>query len=129
MVVCRIDKAQRYLSFAGANNPLYLLREGEITEYKGDKMPVCIHEVMPPFTRGEIILKPADRIYLFSDGFADQFGGPLGKKYKYRPFKEFLASTGYDSIVEQGHLLEKEFEQWKGNQDQIDDVVILGLEF
>ena len=129
MVVCKIHRHKGHLQFAGANNPLYLIREGELTEYKTDKMPVSIHEVMHPFSGQEIRLKPGDNIYIFSDGYADQFGGPLGKKFKYLPFKDFLVSNSGKEMVEQGLLLEKEFERWKGDLEQIDDVVIIGLKF
>ena len=84
---------------------------------------------MHPFNDQEIKLLPGDIIYLFSDGYADQFGGPKGKKLKYRPFKELLISYSGKEMVEQGILLDKEFEQWKGDLEQIDDVVIIGLKF
>jgi len=129
MVVCKIEKQKRKLLFAGANNPLYLVRNGELTEYKTDKMPVSIHLVMPPFTGHKIDLKPGDHIYLFSDGYADQFGGPKGKKFKYLPFKQLLASLSGKEMHEQGLQLDREFEKWKGEIDQIDDVVIVGMKF
>jgi ligand-binding sensor domain-containing protein/serine phosphatase RsbU (regulator of sigma subunit)/ABC-type amino acid transport substrate-binding protein len=129
MVICKIDSQKRQLLFAGANNPLYLVRNGELTEYKTDKMPVCIHIVMQPFTNHKIDLEPGDNIYIFSDGYADQFGGPHGKKFKYRPFKELLVSLSGMEMHEQGLQLDKEFEQWKGGLDQIDDVVVIGMKF
>jgi serine phosphatase RsbU (regulator of sigma subunit) len=115
--------------FAGANNSLYLVREKELSEYKTDKMPVSIHLVMHPFTGHEINLKPGDSVYLFSDGYADQFGGPHGKKFKYLPFKKLLTSISEKEMHEQGLQLDREFEQWKGETDQVDDVVVIGLKF
>ena len=129
MVVCKYNRQDRRLYFAGANNPIYLVREGELTEFKTDKMPVSIHEVMHPFNGQEITLKPGDNVYLFSDGYADQFGGPNGKKFKYRAFKELLASNSKKEMREQGLLLDQAFERWKGDLEQIDDVVVIGLRF
>ena len=129
MVVCKIDKQKSRLLFAGANNSLYHIRNKELTEYKTDKMPVSIHLVMHPFTGHAIDLKPGDHVYLFSDGYADQFGGPKGKKLKYVPFKRLLVSISEREMHEQGLQLDREFEQWKGDLDQIDDVVVIGLKF
>ncbi len=129
MMVCKYNRQDRRLQFAGANNPLYLVSDGELTEFKTDKMPVSIHEVMNPFRVQEIKLKPGDIVYLFSDGYADQFGGPLGKKLKYRTFKELLVSNSEKEMREQGILLDQAFEKWKGDNEQIDDVVVIGLKF
>ncbi len=129
MVLCKIDKQNSRLLFAGANNSLYHVRDKELTEYKTDKMPVSIHLVMQPFTGHVIDLKPGDHVYLFSDGYADQFGGAKGKKFKYLPFKRLLVSISGKEMHEQGLQLDREFEQWKGDLDQIDDVVVIGLKF
>ena len=129
MVVCKVDRNNSRMLFAGANNSLYLVRGKELTEYKTDKMPVSIHLVMHPFTSHEINLKPGDSVYLFSDGYADQFGGPRGKKFKYQPFKRLLISISEKEMHEQGLQLDREFEQWKGDADQVDDVVVIGLKF
>lgn len=129
MVVCKIDSKNSRLLFAGANNPIYLVREGELTEYKTDKMPVSIHLIMHPFTGHEISLKPGDNLYLFSDGYADQFGGPRGKKFKYLPLKKLLVSISGKEMHQQGLQLDREFEQWKGDLEQVDDVVFIGLKF
>ncbi|MFH2096686.1 MAG: SpoIIE family protein phosphatase, partial [Bacteroidota bacterium] len=87
-----LDAGARTIWFAGANNPLYMIRNGEIVETKGSRMPVAIHAVMEPFIRQEILLEKNDTFYVFSDGYADQFGGPKGKKFKYSTFKELLLS-------------------------------------
>ncbi len=127
MVVCKVDKDKKRLLFAGANNSLYLVRGGELTEYKTDKMPVSIHLVMHPFTGHKIDLKPGDHLYIFSDGYADQFGGPQGKKFKYLPFKNLLISLAGKEMREQGLQLDREFEHWRGDLDQIDDVIVVGM--
>jgi serine phosphatase RsbU (regulator of sigma subunit) len=129
MVVCKVDREKRQLKFAGANNPLYLVRNGELIEYRTDKMPVSIHIVMDPFTNYTIDLQEGDHIFMFSDGYADQFGGPKGKKFKYQPFKNLLISLIGKEMHEQGLALDREFEKWKGDIDQIDDVVVIGMKF
>jgi serine phosphatase RsbU (regulator of sigma subunit)/ligand-binding sensor domain-containing protein len=129
MVVCKIDSQNSRMLFAGANNPLYLVRDKELTAYKTDKMPVSIHLIMKPFTAYEIDLKPGDAVYLFSDGYVDQFGGPHGKKFKYQAFKRLLVSISDKEMHKQGLQLDREFEQWKGDLGQVDDVVVIGLKF
>lgn len=129
MVVCKVDKLNGRMLFAGANNSLYHVRKGQLTEYKTNKMPVSIHLIMQPFTGYKIDLKAGDHLYLFSDGYADQFGGPHGKKFKYLPFKNLLVSMSHKEMHEQGLQLDREFERWKGDTDQIDDVVVIGLKF
>jgi len=129
MLVCKIDSQNSRMLFAGVNIPLYLVRNKELTEYKTDRMPVSVHITMQPFTGHEINLQPGDNIYLLSDGYADQFGGPNGKKYKHLPFKNLLISISDKEMHEQGLQLDREFEQWKGEMDQIDDVLVIGLKF
>ncbi len=116
------------LEFSGANNPLYLIRNGELTEYKGDKMPVGLHDRMNiPFTRNEIDIQIGDVLYLFSDGFADQFGGEKGKKYMSKRFKEFLTQIHTKPMSEQRNLVEKEIIEWRGNMEQVDDHIVMGI--
>ncbi len=123
------DKAQKTLSFAGANNPLYFIRNGELKEIKGDKMPVGIHERMNSFTSHSIDLMRGDTFYIFSDGYADQFGGPKAKKFMYSNFKSLLMTLQAKSMREQGKILDDTLEAWKGDVEQIDDIVIIGLRF
>jgi serine phosphatase RsbU (regulator of sigma subunit) len=122
------DKKTRRLDFAGANNPLYLVRDGNLTVYKGDRMPIGIHFTAPtPFTNHQIITQEGDDIYLFSDGYADQFGGPKGKKYMYKPFQKLLVSNHNKSMRQQKDILNEIFEKWKGNREQVDDVLVIGI--
>lgn len=127
--LCIYDKTQNKLDFAGANNPLYLIRNNELIEYKGDKMPISIYEKMEHFTNHEIEINKEDSIYLFSDGFADQFGGPNGKKFKYKKFKETLLENHTLPINRQKENLKHTFEIWRGELEQIDDVLVLGIKF
>jgi serine phosphatase RsbU (regulator of sigma subunit) len=128
MALCIINTKQQLLQFAGANNPLYLLREGKILETKGDKMPIGIHaRDSQSFTNHTINLIPGDAIYLFSDGYADQFGGAEGKKFKYKPFKDLLINTCHLPMEEQKNVLDEMFITWKGDLPQVDDVVVIGI--
>ena len=127
MALCIIDSDRQSLQFAGANNSLYLIRGNELMETKGDKMPVAIYENMPSFTPHVIKLKPGDAVYLFSDGYADQFGGTNGKKFMYKAFKELLIANSGKSMPEQQDILEQTMKDWMGGIEQIDDMVVIGM--
>jgi serine phosphatase RsbU (regulator of sigma subunit) len=129
MVVCRFHKNRKKLSFSCANIPVYLIRDNELLEFKGDKMPVAIHEVMIPFKSYEIDILPGDTIYLFSDGFADQFGGQKNKKFLYSRFKNLLLEAQSKDLKSQGILLDTTIDQWKGSVEQIDDIMVIGIRF
>lgn len=130
IALCIINIENRTLQFSGAYNPLLIIREGEIIEFKGDKMPVSYHRRMNiPFTRHEIQLQDNDRLYIFSDGFIDQFGGKDATKYLMKRFKNKLLEIHEKSMHEQKAILEKEFDLWKGELDQIDDVLIIGIKY
>ncbi len=129
MVLLIYDRTTREMEFSGANNPMYIIRDGEMIEYKGNNMPVAYYDNMTDFTRHTLQMKQGDRVYLFSDGFPDQFGGPNGKKFKYKPFKELLLEVHERPMEEQERILKMVFDEWKGNLDQIDDVLVMGLRF
>ncbi len=115
------------LKFAGAQRPAYIIRKGEVIELKGDRQPIGMHSTLSPFTAHEIDLKSGDTIYLFSDGLTDQFGGENGKKLLPSRLKEFLLSIQLEEIHEHKKLIDDFFEKWKGEEDQIDDVCIMGI--
>ncbi len=96
-------------------------------EIKPDKMPIAIYEKMENFTTHEFKITKGMQMYLFSDGFADQFGGPKGKKFKYKPFKHLLLENAHLSMNEQGKIIEKTFYEWIGNNEQVDDVTVIGI--
>lgn len=124
---CALNKETNMLQWSGANNPLYIVRDNELLEYKSDKMPISINRRMDPYTNHEIQLRKDDMIYLFTDGYADQFGGEKGHKFKYKPFKELLISISKKTMEEQIDILDKTMKVWKGKHPQIDDITILGF--
>jgi serine phosphatase RsbU (regulator of sigma subunit) len=115
------------LKYAGAYNPLWLIRNGELTEYKADKRPIGKIENPAPFTTHTVELESGDSIYMFSDGFCDQFGGAKGKKYKSANFKRFLLSIQDNDMSTQRELVQKEFDKWRGSEEQVDDVCVIGV--
>ncbi len=122
-----IDIKNNRMQFAGANNPLYIIKNNELIEKKADKMPVSIYRVMNDFTNHDIEIQQNDVFYIFSDGYADQFGGEKGKKFKYKNFRELLLSISDKPMAEQKEILNTTFEKWKQNFDQIDDVLVMGV--
>ena len=129
ITLCSLNKKQMKLKFAGAYNPLYLIRDNELQIIKTDKFAIgSFKPGEKNFETIEIDVKKGDKIYIFSDGYADQFGGPRGKKFMYRQFKETLLSTIHESMENQKQLLDKRIESWRGSLEQIDDIVIFGVE-
>lgn len=128
IAVCILDIVDNSLEYSGANNPIYIVRNKELIEIKADKIPIGIHEFCnEPFTSHKIDVFKGDNIYLFSDGFADQFGGVKGKKLKYTNFKKILLQLSELPIGEREAILNKKFVDWMGEQEQIDDVLVLGF--
>lgn len=145
MAIMVLDKEKRELQFAGANNPLFLIRSGpsmkgiEITtdsvelnnvrlhEIKGDKQPIGVYWEETDFTNQSIKLQENDTLYIFSDGFVDQYGGKYRKKFKTPRFKELLLSMQEESMADQKKILDNAFESWRGENEQIDDVCVIGL--
>jgi len=134
--LCVIDLKTRKLEFAGANNPVYIVRDRELEELKGDRYHVgtFLDDGKSNFTLKKFNLRKGDDIYLFSDGFADQFGGAERKKYKYHRFKKTILEMHGNSLVEQREKLRKELKQWRNpsgkNNDwieQTDDICVVGI--
>jgi ligand-binding sensor domain-containing protein/serine phosphatase RsbU (regulator of sigma subunit) len=128
---CAFDKDMMHLEFAGAFNPLYLVRDNSITEIKGDRFSVGLLNYEEAnnnkFKSYVIPLYEGDIIYIFTDGFADQFGGPEGKKYKYRRFRHLLLALHQLPMEQQIEFLRRSVNDWKGNLDQVDDILIMGI--
>jgi serine phosphatase RsbU (regulator of sigma subunit) len=130
IALCTIDLITRKLEFAGAYNPLYLIRNGELIETKADKMPVGIHMAeKESFTHNEISLEKNDCIYLFSDGYVSQFGGENGRTYKSVPFKKMLSIISDKPMSKQCEMLDQEFVEWQGYNNQVDDILVIGIRF
>ncbi len=163
MAIVSVDHKQNIMRFSGANNPIYLVKQSSsgnnitikdtlnnkdiivnaslslnnynLFEIKGDSMPVAIHIAMKPFNCYEIQLEIPDTFYIFSDGFADQFGGNKGKKFMYKPFKQLLLQIQDKPMTKQKEILCQTFNEWKShinpltgaNYEQIDDVLIIGI--
>lgn len=123
-----LSKDKRSLQFAGANNPLYLIRNGELEELKGDRAPIggstyAAHA----FSSYDIKVAPGDRFYLFSDGFADQFGGEKGRKFTYKRLRQWAMRQNGEAMAAQRASLSDEFDAWRGNREQLDDVLVIGV--
>jgi serine phosphatase RsbU (regulator of sigma subunit) len=128
IALCVIDFEEMKLQYAGAYNPLYLFRAGELIEIKADKMPIGIYvKEKESFTNNELDLQKGDTFYIFSDGYADQFGGPTGGKFKSKPFKELLGKIQDKNMADQREILNKNIDDWRGDIDQVDDIIVLGI--
>lgn len=129
IAICAISKDKKTMTFAGAGRPLYLVRNGELTEYKGSKISIGGYYagVKKNFFEQEIAILPGDVIYLSSDGFADQFNGENERKYSSRRLRELLSGIAHLEAGQQYAQLHASFEEWKGETRQIDDVTIVGF--
>jgi serine phosphatase RsbU (regulator of sigma subunit)/CheY-like chemotaxis protein len=126
-VIFTINYVTRELQFAGANNPLYIVRNEQIIKLKADRKAIGAQAQHDAFENHHFQLEPGDTIYAFTDGFADQFGGPDGKKLKLIHFNEILLNASKLPIHHQKDHLWKVFNEWKGNNEQVDDVCVMGL--
>ena len=130
IALCVIDKKNMLLEYSGAVNPIYLIRDDKITEIRGSRFSVGLDDALEQeqtFENKQIILLEDDVIYLFSDGYADQFGGPEGKKFKYRRFRHLLLTIHQYPMEEQQRLLQERIERWKGEHEQVDDILVIGF--
>jgi serine phosphatase RsbU (regulator of sigma subunit) len=126
--VCIIDIVNDTLQYSGANNPLYIIRKNKLIELKPDKIPIGIHEFFEePYVSIDMNLYKGDSVYMFSDGFADQFGGKNAQKLKYSRFKNILLKINRLHYSVRAEELEKEFQQWMGENEQVDDILVLGF--
>ncbi|MFI5151398.1 MAG: SpoIIE family protein phosphatase [Bacteroidia bacterium] len=128
--LCIIDKQSMTLEFAGANNPLYYFRNGEFRELKPDKFPIGYYsEEAKSFTNKQVQFQKGDTFYIFSDGFADQFGGPKGKKFMINQFRNLLIRIHKLPMDQQKELLNQTIETWRGGLEQVDDILVIGFRF
>ena len=127
MALITIDPKTMHLEFAGAQNPLYLIRNKELSIIKPDRIPVGIHKTHESFSRQSLQLQHGDNLYMFSDGFPDQFGGENGKKFRYKAFRQLILDIHQKEFDSQQAAISQAFEKWKGQYEQVDDVLVLGL--
>lgn len=125
IALCCIEK--NGITFSGANNPLWIVRNGDIIEYKSDKQPVGNFEKASPFTKHNIQTQSNDIYYIFTDGYVDQFGGEKGKKLKSKGFKELLLAASKLPLQEQAKFLRLNLNQWRDSLEQNDDICVIGF--
>jgi serine phosphatase RsbU (regulator of sigma subunit) len=125
--LCNFNTKTNELQWSGANNPLWYIHNGALNEVPADKQPIGKYEKAAPFKTHHITLQKGDMLYLFTDGYADQFGGPKGKKFKYKQLLECLVAVGNKPLQEQKKILEETFETWKRDLEQVDDLLIIGI--
>jgi serine phosphatase RsbU (regulator of sigma subunit) len=128
LAICRIDRSCGMLQFSGAYNSACIARNGQIISLKADKMPIGLSDLKDkPFSKEEFQLQEADCIYLYSDGYPDQFGGPKGKKFMSKQLKQLLADISGKEPEEQHSALEYAIDSWMQGHEQIDDIVVIGI--
>jgi serine phosphatase RsbU (regulator of sigma subunit) len=139
IALCMYNPQNRHLVYSGANLSLIISTTVEhqandkvfiqdnIVELKPDRMPVSYYLRMVDFTEHHVVLNPGDSIYLFSDGYADQFGGPLNKKFGYTAFRNLISSVSKKPFEKQRDNFWNEFDKWKGDENQTDDVIVMGI--
>jgi phosphoserine phosphatase RsbU/P len=129
LAMVTIDRESRRVQYSGAFNPLILVRKGELQKFKADRVPIGGHilEVKKSFTNHEFIYEEGDVLYIFSDGYADQFGGPKGGKYMTGRFVKFIQSIADQPIDQQYNLLDREIAEWMGDEAQVDDILVIGM--
>ena len=129
LVICALNRKNLVLEFAGVHNPLYILRNNEIIDFKPDRQPIGepFTEQFQGFSNNEFQLLKGDTIFIFSDGYIDQFGGPDNRKFMSKHFKETLIQIQNLSMKKQKEKLLEIFIEWKNNTVQIDDVLVIGV--
>lgn len=129
LALCAFDPGNMMLEYAGAFNPLYLVRDQQLIEFPPDKISIGsgLDEGQKNYTNREIPVQKGDIVYIFTDGYADQFGGEKGKKFKYRALQQLLLSNSHESMDRQRMLLERHLHEWKGKLEQVDDILIMGI--
>jgi len=126
--LCVYDFKEMIMEFSGAYNPLYMIRDGELSVVKADRMPVGVHDRMgKPFTNNKFTMMKGDVYYILSDGYIDQFGGEKGKKFMTKRFKELLLTIYDKPMEEQSRILEDTLLKWRGEIEQVDDIIIIGV--
>jgi serine phosphatase RsbU (regulator of sigma subunit) len=126
ILIC-LDLQTKQITYSAANNKPVLIANNQFVELEADRMPVGMGERKEEFKLYTIDAKQGDMLYLYTDGYADQFGGPKGKKYKYKPLNELILVNHQIALSQQQELLSSNFNDWKGNLEQVDDVCVIGI--
>lgn len=126
---CSINTKTNEMQYAGAFNPLWIMRGSEFIQYKATRNPIGLYPKEKPFVNNIIQLKEKDKIYIFSDGYKDRFGGKSFKPYSNKRFRELIKSISHLPMKKQNEILKTELKKWKGGIEQVDDITILGLEY
>lgn len=127
MACVSVCHASKKIFYSGAHNPMYLMRRDKLMTFKADRMPVAIHPKMRDFTAHEVDMKPGDTIYIFSDGFTDQFGGQHKLKFGSKRLKQLLQDIRLKSMIDQKTLAEKAMDEWQNDCEQLDDILLVGV--
>ena len=127
LAICKLNKKTRVIEYSGAKNPLYIIRKGKLITYTADKFSIGEDSSELIFKLNTIQLEKGDSVYLFTDGYVDQFGGELGKKFKYDPFRKLLLSIAELPIEKQHEILYETIVKWQGGYEQLDDILIFGV--
>ena len=132
LALCKIDKEKKTIQFAGAHNPLYLLRKGELIEYKGSRKGIggkpLLKKKEKDFENHEIPYEDGDKIFIFSDGLPDQLGGERRRKYQSKRIKEALVESPDLTMAHFARHFSSDFYDWMGDEKQVDDVLLIGIE-
>jgi serine phosphatase RsbU (regulator of sigma subunit) len=132
LAFCKIDKEKKTLEFAGAHRPLFLMRNGELNEYRGDRKAIggipLANKPEKDFENNLLEYQEGDRIFIFSDGLPDQIGGPDRKKFQVKKIREILAESPDVSMAQLSRSFSKHFYDWMGDEKQVDDVLLIGIE-
>ncbi|MCK5822824.1 MAG: SpoIIE family protein phosphatase [Bacteroidales bacterium] len=129
IAICSVDYKNNKVQYAGAYNPLYLIRNNELLQFKADKFPIGQSgvEEFKKYTNNEIEVQKGDTLYIFSDGYADQFGGERGRKFMYKAFRNLLTEISNEPMDKQKEILNKTIDEWKGDIEQVDDIIVIGI--
>lgn len=127
LAVCKLNKKTLDLEYSGAKNPIYIIRKKELMIYHADKISIGEDNLNHEFTLNKIKLRKGDMIYLFTDGYVDQFGGDFGKKFKFAKFRDLLLEISDKDVEEQHEILYDTIVKWQGGYEQLDDIMIFGV--
>jgi serine phosphatase RsbU (regulator of sigma subunit) len=125
--LCCLNMQTREMQWSGANNALWYIQNNELKEINPDKQPIGKTDKPAPFNTHKLQLQKGDTLYLFTDGYADQFGGEKGKKFKYKQLQQLITDNAQSIMEKQKAVLENKLNEWKGNLEQVDDVLVIGI--